>query len=254
TEVPPPGGADHTLDDIAPPSPEAARRTIQIHREVFAKAGLTDAFSRVLGVVVQPGVEFGNRNTVRYDSHRAQALSAVLNDAPGLVFEAHSTDYQGTAPLAALVRDGFPILKVGPELTFVLREALYALDLIAGELLDDYPPRQLARTMERIMCASPDHWQRHYSGSGAALRVLRHYSLSDRIRYYWPEGAAQDAVETLLSALRGQCVPRQLFWQYLPAAQTFADAPLNPEDLLIWRVSESLKTYHAACHPTEHEG
>jgi CHAD domain-containing protein len=36
--------------------------------------------------------------------------------------------------LAALVRDGFAILKVGPALTFALREALYGLDLIAAAL------------------------------------------------------------------------------------------------------------------------
>ena len=42
---------------------------------------------------------------------------------PGMVFEAHSTDYQPAAALAALVDDGFAILKAGPGLTFALREA-----------------------------------------------------------------------------------------------------------------------------------
>ena len=41
--------------------------------------------------------------------------------------------------LAALVRDGFAILKVGPGLTFALREALYGLDHIAAAL-DGNPP------------------------------------------------------------------------------------------------------------------
>ena len=36
TEVPPPGGADHALDEITPTAPEAARRTIAVHRDVFA--------------------------------------------------------------------------------------------------------------------------------------------------------------------------------------------------------------------------
>ena len=53
---------------------------------------------------------------------------------PGLVFEAHSTDYQPPESLARLVSDGFAILKVGPGLTFALREALYALDQIAAAL------------------------------------------------------------------------------------------------------------------------
>ncbi|MCE6950685.1 D-tagatose-bisphosphate aldolase, class II, non-catalytic subunit [Cereibacter sphaeroides] len=254
TEVPPPGGADHALDHIEPTSPKAARRTIVVHREVFAREGLGDAFGRVLGFVVQPGVEFGNQNVIRYDPARAQALSHVLDDEPGLVFEAHSTDYQGTAPLARLVRDGFPILKVGPELTFVLREALYALDLIATDLRPGYGDRPLMRVMEQVMCASPGHWLRHYPGEPAEQHVLRHYSLSDRIRYYWPEPPAAEAVSRLVAALRGQRVPLPLLRQHLPAAQAFADEPLDPEALLVWRVTQSLEAYHAACNPEAMKG
>ena len=48
-----------------------------------------------------------------------------------MVFEAHSTDYQTPAALGALVQDHFAILKVGPGVTFALREALWALSDIA---------------------------------------------------------------------------------------------------------------------------
>jgi D-tagatose-1,6-bisphosphate aldolase subunit GatZ/KbaZ len=57
---------------------------------------------------------------------------------PGFVFEAHSTDFQPAMSLAALVRDGFAILKVGPWLTFAAREVLYGLDSIA-HILDPAP-------------------------------------------------------------------------------------------------------------------
>src|SRR4051794_28545729 len=53
TEVPPPGGADHSLHAIEPTSPEAARRTIEVHRATFHQANLADAFSRSIGLVVQ---------------------------------------------------------------------------------------------------------------------------------------------------------------------------------------------------------
>ncbi|MGP3699530.1 D-tagatose-bisphosphate aldolase, class II, non-catalytic subunit [Rhodobacter sp. NSM] len=254
TEVPPPGGADHALSTVEPTAPEAARRTIAIHRETFSAAGLGDALDRVLGFVVQPGVEFGNHNVIRYDRTRAQALARVLDEEPALVFEAHSTDYQGEAALADLVADGFPILKVGPELTFVLREALYGLDLIASDLVPGYGDRPLAAAMERVMCAAPANWHRHYPGTTAEQRLLRHYSLSDRIRYYWPEHAAAEAVAALMEALRGRAVPLPLFWQHLPGAQGFADAPLIPEEVLIWRVTESLRAYHAACNPSKRRG
>lgn len=248
TEVPPPGGADHALTTIEPTSEKDARRTIAIHQSVFAAAGLADAFARVIGFVVQPGVEFGNRNVIFYDPEKARGLTGVLADQPQLVFEAHSTDYQGEKPLSELVADGFAILKVGPELSFVLRQALYALDLIASDLVGGYGDRPLYRTMERLMLATPENWVRHYGSSGDA-QFLRHYSLSDRIRYYWNQPAAQAAVTRLIDTLKGRAVPLPLFWQHMPAAAGLADVPLDPQRLLIAQVTESLRAYHAACSP-----
>ena len=132
--MPTPGGATETIEHLAVTRPEAAEATLQVHREAFAAAGTEAAFRRVIALVVQPGVEFGLANVVAYRPEQARSLSAALADMPGLVFEAHSTDYQPPAALAALVRDGFAILKVGPALTFALREALYRLDQIATAL------------------------------------------------------------------------------------------------------------------------
>ncbi|NHF72345.1 D-tagatose-bisphosphate aldolase, class II, non-catalytic subunit [Paracoccus xiamenensis] len=247
TEVPPPGGADHVLDTITPTSPEAARRTIDIHRKVFAEAGLTDALSRVIALVVQPGVEFGNQNVIFYRPELARDLAATLAGEPALIFEAHSTDYQGTGPLSDLVADGFAILKVGPELTFVLREALYALDLIASDLDPAYGDRPLMAAMEAEMQDHPANWQRHYAGDPAKLRMLRHYSLSDRIRYYWPSERAEKAVKRLFDTLKGRTIPLPLLWQHLNGRTDLADGPLNPEEVVVAHVRRSLDTYHAAC-------
>ncbi len=249
TEVPPPGGADHALAAIAPTSRQAARRTIDVHRAVFGEAGLAAAFERVIGLVVQPGVEFGNHNVIRYDRPAARDLCGLLGETDGLVFEAHSTDYQGEAPLAELVADGFAILKVGPELTFMLREALYGLDLVASDLVPDYGARPLHDTMERVMTARPGDWARHYHGDEAERRWLRHYSLSDRIRYYWAAPEAEAAVARLFAALSGARVPMPLLRQHLPAALAFADSPLDPADVVIAHVTASLETYRRAGRP-----
>lgn len=247
TEVPPPGGADHALDAIAPTAPEAALQTVATHRETFGKAHLSDAFQRVIGVVVQPGVEFGNHNVITYRRDKAQVLIGTLDHKPGLIFEAHSTDYQRELALTELVEDGFAILKVGPELTFVLREALYALDLIASDLLPDYGDRPLHKAIKVLMVDRPENWSRHSYGTMAEQRVLRHYSLSDRIRYYWPAPEAQGAVERLMAALAGRRVARSLIWQHLPGANQFAEIQLDPQQVLIWRVGKSLSSYHRAC-------
>lgn len=134
TEVPIPGGAMEELGELELTRPQDALETVAVTRRAFAALGLEAAFSRVIAVVVQPGVEFGNHNVIDYQPQKAVALSAALDSLPALVFEAHSTDYQTVAGLSALVQDGFSILKVGPGLTFALREALYGLDAIAETL------------------------------------------------------------------------------------------------------------------------
>lgn len=247
TEVPVPGGADHVLDVVEPTSPDAAVSTIAIHREVFEKAGLADAFTRTIAFVVQPGVEFGSDNVVEYDPPKAVRLTHVLDGFENLVFEAHSTDYQSEASLSALVRDGFPILKVGPGLTFAYREALYALDMIATELVPGYGARPLARTMEELMLAYPDDWRGHYHGDDVSLRLQRHYSYSDRIRYYWNRPEAVAAVEKLLAVLGGRKIPETLLHQHLPRL-TGKGVDSAAEDILIASVDEVLGSYDRAVH------
>jgi D-tagatose-1,6-bisphosphate aldolase subunit GatZ/KbaZ len=245
TEVPVPGGADHALEELRPTAPEAARATIAIHREVFSRAGLEDAFSRVIAFVVQPGVEFGSENVIGYRPELAKELSALLDEEPQFVFEAHSTDYQTRAALTGLVKDGFPILKVGPGLTFALREAAYALDMIASELVPGYGDRPVAATMEALMLAAPGDWQAHYHGDATALRLQRHYSYSDRIRYYWNRPEADRAFQIMLGALRGKTIPETLLHQFLP--QLSAAEAGDPETILISAVDRVLADYQSAC-------
>ena len=60
---------------------------------------------------------------------------------------------------------------------------------------------------------------------------------------------AQAAVAGLFGALRGRKVPLPLFWQHLPNAADFADRPLDPEAVVLWRIEHSLSTYRAATAP-----
>jgi len=249
TEVPIPGGADHALNDIEPTSAFAARATIAVHEDVFREANLSDAFLRTIAFVVQPGVEFGSDNVIAYRPERALALTSLLDEQPRLVFEAHSTDYQTGDALASLVRDGFPILKVGPGLTFAYREAAYALDMIASEIVPGYGERPLAKAMETVMMASPADWRGHYHGDENALRLQRHYSYSDRIRYYWNGPEADAAVQALLEALRRVRIPETLMHQYLPQVSHDFSAAGTPEDILIAAVDRVLAVYEAATNP-----
>ncbi|QKD04343.1 D-tagatose-bisphosphate aldolase, class II, non-catalytic subunit [Mesorhizobium loti] len=247
TEVPAPGGVDHAISELKPTQAAAARRTIEVHREIFAREGLADAFGRVIAVVVQPGVEFGSQNVVAYRPEASKALTALLDEEPSLVYEAHSTDYQSRAALTALVGNGFPILKVGPGLTFALREALYGLDLIASEMVADYGDRSLARAMERIMLAAPGHWHSHYHGSETGRYLQRHYSYSDRIRYYWSNPTAAVAVGHLREVLTGVSIPETLMRQFLPMVPAMLGPAGDPNAILHDAIGQVLADYDAAC-------
>lgn len=214
TEVPPPGGATHTLEELELTKPDAVLKTLSVHQAAFARVGVAHAMERVIGIVVQPGVEFGNANIALYKPSSARDLIAVLDEMPGLLFEAHSTDYQPTEALSALVDGGFAILKVGPGLTFALREALYGLDAIADVMAFKPQNKGLAATMEEIMVEQPGNWAGHYGGSAEEERLQRHFSYSDRIRYYWPDSRAVAAVDTLTNQLQAD-IPETLISQYL---------------------------------------
>jgi D-tagatose-1,6-bisphosphate aldolase subunit GatZ/KbaZ len=249
TEVPTPGGALEESLHLQVTRPGAAVATYEVHRRAFASAGAASAFERVAALVVQPGVEFGHASVVVYQPERARDLSASLRSLPGLVFEAHSTDYQPAASLAALVRDGFAILKVGPGLTFAMREALYAADQIAA-VLRPSDARPLAAVMEEVMLADPTHWRSHYRGTPEEQRVLRHYSYSDRIRYYWPAPAAGQAVETLLARLEGCRIPETVVSQFLPLLYGRVASGCLPGEarrLVTETVRDVLRAYAAAC-------
>ena len=190
------------------------KNTYAVHRDAFTDAGIAAALDRVVGIVVQPGVEFGNANVAIYKPERARALVGALSDLPGMVYEAHSTDYQPVEALTQLVDDGFAILKVGPGLTFALREALYGLDAIAATLAGTDGHGPLFSAMESLMLEKPGHWRSHYTGSDAEQRLQRHFSYSDRIRYYWPEKEAATAIDALFARLEGD-IPETLISQHM---------------------------------------
>lgn len=252
TEVPVPGGAAEELDAVAVTTPGAARATIETHREIFAAAGLARAWERVIAVVVQPGVEFDHRSVVDYVPEKARALSRMIEQYPGLVFEAHSTDYQTPAALAALVRDHFAILKVGPALTFALREALWGLDAIEREWIGEKAASHFRQVAIARMKAEPKYWAKYYHAQGAALDYDLQYSLSDRIRYYWPDAEIARAQSAMFRNLTQNPPPPALISQYLPvayAAMREGAIAAAPAELAMANVGAVLDQYGAATEP-----
>jgi D-tagatose-1,6-bisphosphate aldolase subunit GatZ/KbaZ len=259
TEVPVPGGAAEELEALAVTTPEAARATIDMHRAIFADASLANAdlanvWPRVIAVVVQPGVEFDHRKVVPYVPSKARALSRMIEGCDGLIFEAHSTDYQTPSALAALVRDHFAILKVGPGVTFALREALWALDAIEREWIGRDRASGFRDIVMARMKAEPRHWAKYYHARGADLDYDLQYSLSDRIRYYWPDPEITRAQEKMFGNLAQKAPPSALISQYLPIAHAAVRDGLiggSPAELAIAHIWAVLDGYHAAASPAK---
>jgi D-tagatose-1,6-bisphosphate aldolase subunit GatZ/KbaZ len=253
TEVPPPGGHASASGGPAPTRASDAERTLALTREAFARRGLERAFSRIVALVVQPGIEFGDDVVYPYQRQGAAELVAVA-DARGLVYEAHSTDYQEERALRALVEDRFAILKVGPELTFAFREAVFALEAIERELLGRAGADRLSRVgpaLDDAMRSDPRHWTAWYEGDEEGIHLRRRFSLSDRCRYYWTQPGVQAALGRLHANLEGRRLPRGLVSQYLPdgAGALAGDEPGFPGRLERWHVRRVLGRYARACRP-----
>ena len=248
TEVPAPGGAMEDVKSLQVTGAGQVKQTVAAHKDAFSARGLNGAWDRVIGLVVQPGVEFDHTSVHDYQPDRAAALTEVIRDIPNLVYEAHSTDYQLASAYKALVRNHFAILKVGPQLTYALREALFALSSIEEELIHPEHCAGLKSVCEQVMLSEPEHWEKYYVARQG--RLLRRYAYSDRIRYYWNHSLVVDAVEKLLGNLTGTTIPLPLLSQYLPcqyAAVRAGDLANHPRDLVIHNIMQVTGRYAAAC-------
>ena len=250
TEVPVPGGEVAEGECPAPTRLEDLQSTLQQFHKAFLHLGLQAAWENVVGVVVQPGVEFGDNSVFAYDRQKALHLVEGLPAAHPLVYEAHSTDYQSPASLARLVEDHFAILKVGPWLTFAYREAVLALGSIESEMPEHIRGASHVRqALEQEMLRNPAHWQPYYHGDAGQQRYARTFSLSDRCRYYWPQPPVQQQVDLLLHNLAGP-LPIALLSQYLPCEyDAIREGSLANSAPAIIRhhVQRVLRHYAAAC-------
>jgi D-tagatose-1,6-bisphosphate aldolase subunit GatZ/KbaZ len=251
TEVPRPGGEQADDEGPAPTRADDVRGFLGRAAEAFAAAGLEDAWRRVVAVVVQPGVEFDTWTVHRYDRVKARALPAALEDVPGLVYEAHSTDYQTEDALRALVHDRFAVLKVGPALTFAFREALFALEAIETDVVGSgVEQSHLRETLDTAMRADPSYWRDYYRGAETEVARARLFSLSDRCRYYWPRPEVRGALDRLLRNLSARPIPLMVLDECLPAqAEAVRSGQLeaSPEPLIRHAIGAVLAQYWAAC-------
>lgn len=244
TEVPIPGGETEEPNTLDVTSVTRFHDTIQTHRDAWNTRGLDAAWDRVVSVVTQPGVDFGHTSVYPFLPVKAAPLRDAIIDEVGLTYEAHSTDYQSTNALADLVKNHFFFLKVGPELTFRFREAIWALAKIEEEIIND--PKSLIReTFEQQMTKDPGYWVNYYNGSDKELRILRTYSYSDRIRYYWTDPEISKSLNMLIANLEQVNLPESIVSQAFMGLD-FGEVPETPLALIELHIQRCISRYFQA--------
>lgn len=244
TEVPTPGGETEEPNTLDVTSVARFHDTIQTHRDAWNTRGLDAAWDRVVSVVTQPGVDFGHTSVYPFLPVKAAPLREAIIDEVGLTYEAHSTDYQSTNALSDLVKNHFFFLKVGPELTFRFREAIWALAQIEEEIIND--PKSLIReTFEQQMTKDPGYWVNYYNGSDKELRILRTYSYSDRIRYYWTDPEISKSLNLLIANLEQVNLPESIVSQAFMGLD-FGEVPETPLALIELHIQRCISRYFKA--------
>ena len=241
TEVPTPGGS-REAEQMHVTSAEDVERTLSVFRTAFRRHRLEHAWERVVALVVQPGVEFGEG--VIHDFQPVPELARAILDHPGMVYEAHSTDYQSALGLRRLVEHHFMILKVGPWLTYALREGLFLLELMEREL-KPFIPSRFRDTLTHVMKEDPKYWDRYYSGDPGAVEFKIAFSYSDRARYYLGRKEVVEALDRLFQNLAAP-VPETLISQYMPAQYFGVRADrIQPtaRDLVVERICDVMELY-----------
>jgi D-tagatose-1,6-bisphosphate aldolase subunit GatZ/KbaZ len=246
SEVPIPGGAEHAEESISVTHPEDFMATVAAFKDAFEAQGLKDAWNRVIAVVIQPGVEFGDDQIFEYDRERASSLTSALKPLAPLVFEGHSTDYQTPEKLRQMAEDGIALLKVGPALTFAVREALFALSEMEKWLVPTDDWSHFTDVLEDAMLQNPSNWNAHYHGSADEQAFKRRFSLSDRARYYMTVPSVEKAVSKLLHNINTHKPPISLLSQYMPMQYAHlreGKIELSAESLVKSRVTDCIETY-----------
>ena len=249
SEVPIPGGAQEAEDTLAVTKPEAFRDTVATYRRVFKEEGFEDGMNDVGAGVTQPGVEFGDDQVFLYDHDAATELCAALKEFPEVCFEGHSTDYQSKECLKRMVEDGIAILKVGPALTYGLRESLFSLSMMEKELVPEEKQAHFIETLEKVMLEKPDNWKKHYHGDEKQLALCRKYSFSDRCRYYIGLPEVVESINKLFENLREYPIPMNMLHQYMPISYIKVRdgiIPLDPRELALDGVVAFMEDYEYA--------
>ncbi len=151
-----------------------------------------------------------------------------------------------------MVEDHFAILKVGPELTHALREALFSLEEIEKEIYHGSTMRLsgLKAVLDEAMTSNPQFWKQYYSKDSRVQFIQRRYSLLDRSRYYLNSLKVREAARILESNLSKADIPLSLISQFFPDQNLKIKEGIIEktfQGLIEARIADVFDRYNQAC-------
>lgn len=243
SEVPIPGGAQTHHDILEVTRSSDLKNTYQAIKKELSNCNLLHVLEYIIAIVVQPGVEFSDEKIDAYNRANAKELTSSLKHYNNIVFEGHSTDYQTKENLKMMVQDGIRILKVGPQLTYALREAFYALSYIEKEMVHTNEQAYFIETLIKVMKENPINYVKHYKDN---VDYQIKFSLLDRSRYYLNHIEVEHSIKVLLENLSKTPIKDSLLSQFLPLQyQEYRSGSITkkPLDLLSSKIKDVLNNY-----------
>jgi len=245
SDVPPPGGGVSFAPEVT--SKEELEECLDIFQYAFKKEGVSEVFNYVVAVVANFGVDFTADLIFDFNQELIFPLKEVITKF-NLVFEGHSTDYQTKENLRQMVKNEIKILKVGPALTYALRESLMGLYHIENELIPNRASElsYFKEVLLKAMMTNKNQWKKYFDENEDNINSKLVYSFLDRWRYYYDTPELKKAIFKLINNLSNIRIPLWLISQYFPHQyEKIRKKALkaNPTDIIFDKISNVLENY-----------
>ncbi|PMQ01042.1 MAG: hypothetical protein CBR30_08090 [Dictyoglomus sp. NZ13-RE01] len=246
TDVPRPGGNISEKPKVTPNS--EIYEMIDAFKKELSKNSLDKVWDRIVAIVVNLGIEFGDENIYEYSSEETKELITVLDSNKDLVFEAHSTDYQPLKSLKEMAKNGVGIFKVGPALTFAYRSALFSLAHIE-KILFKNSTSNFIETLFSLLKEDNRFYKEYYGENIDINKVV--FSFLDRWRYYYENEKIQNSLKMMFKNFEDKNIPLPLIYEYFPDQfEKVQEKFLKPimEDLIFGRIQDVLDKYYKSLY------
>jgi len=127
-----------------------------------------------------------------------------------------------------------------------MREAVFSLANIEALLFSKQEQSGIIDALDWAMNENTEHWTPYYRGEDDFIAHLKHFSYSDRVRYYWTVPEVRKALDKLFANLNSKKIPETIVSQYF-SEREFGSLSAPAEQLAADHVALCIERYYKAC-------